>query len=85
MFIVEYKYIKLQSKMQNVASAFYTKLQTSWNELHFRLHGTQVEVTTINANFSYFVILKRQRYSVFGINTGFSAYFYCKCADFLLY
>lgn len=32
MFIVEYKYIKLQ---------------TSWNELHFRLHGTQVEVTTI--------------------------------------
>lgn len=47
MFIVEYKYIKLQSKMQNVASAFYTKLQNSWNELHFRLHGTQVEVTTI--------------------------------------
>lgn len=35
MFIVEYKYIKLQSKMQNVASAFYTKLHDLMERVAF--------------------------------------------------
>ena len=60
-------------------------LEISTDQYQMLMQGLEIVARHPIANFSYFVILKRQRYSVFGINTGFSAYFYCKCADFLLY